>query len=141
MMVLNIVVAAVALTVATPSESISRTAQGYLGERYIYGDSGTHGFDCSGFVQTVFRENGYDLPRTSAAQGSLGKSIKTDDIRPGDLLFFARAPGSRHISHVGIALDHNHMIHASRKGHRILISKWNRGYYSKRLIAARRVKS
>lgn len=140
MTVLSLVVAAGALSIATPSESISRTARTYLGETYIYGDTGERGYDCSGFVQTVFRDNGYALPRTSKEQGNSGKPVKAADLRPGDLLFFSYKPGSKYITHVGIALDHNHMIHASRAHHRVVISKLDTKYYRNRLVATRRIK-
>lgn len=121
-------------------EMVARMARGYLGEQYVYGDTGEEGFDCSSFVQAVFRDNGYFLPRTSREQATVGEPITQDDVRPGDLLFFTQNPGSQRITHVGIALGHNRMIHASRGRQHVVISKWDQPYFLKRWFAARRIR-
>lgn len=123
---------------STPAQ-ITRTARHYLGETYVYGDAGETGYDCSGLVQTVFRAHGVRLPRTSREQALWGQPVDLQDVRPGDLLFFSWQPGSKRVTHVGIALGHNRMIHASRFYKRVVISKVDTQYYTQRLLLARRL--
>ena len=124
----------------TQAEVIARMARDYLGEQYVYGDTGEEGFDCSSFVQAVFRDNGFQLPRTSREQATVGEPITQDDVRPGDLLFFTQRPGSQRITHVAIAIGHNRMIHASRGRQHVVISKWDQPYFLNRWFAARRIR-
>jgi hypothetical protein len=72
------------------------------------------GFDCSGFTQTVFRHNGFLLPRDANMQVELGEEVSFEDgfaqVQPGDLLYFG---GNGRITHVGISLGGARFIHAS----------------------------
>ncbi len=123
---------------APAADRVTTVAQAYLGEHYVYGDIGASGYDCSSFVQTVFRQSGIVLPRSSRQQVRLGQPVALADVRAGDLLFFTSRVGERRISHVGIALPGNRMIHAARGKHRVVISRWDSRYFLERWSAARR---
>ena len=56
---------------------------------YVWGGTSRNGFDCSGFVQYVFRASGISLPRTAAEQYKLGVPVSRDELKPGDLVFFS----------------------------------------------------
>ena len=61
----------------------------------VWGGTSPKGFDCSGFVQYVFRASGISLPRTAAEQYKLGTPVSRDKLKPGDLVFFQTyAPGA-----------------------------------------------
>lgn len=122
---------------AKSREQILATANGQLGVSYRYGGTTPAGFDCSGFVQYVFRKNGISLPRTSYDQFKAGKSIAKSELKPGDLVFF-NTYGSG-ASHVGIYAGNAKFIHASTtKG--VTYDSLNDPYYwSKKFIGARRV--
>jgi len=83
-----------------------REARRFLGVPYVWGGVSPAGFDCSGFVQTLFRRFGILLPRDTKDQIRVGRAVDVENIRPGDLLFFRR--------HVGIAMTSGRLIHASR---------------------------
>lgn len=85
-----------------------REAKRFLGVPYLWGGISPAGFDCSGFVQTLFARFGVALPRDTKDQISAGVEIDAANVRPADLLFFRR--------HVGIALSGGRLIHASRGG-------------------------
>ncbi|RYF11806.1 MAG: NlpC/P60 family protein [Deltaproteobacteria bacterium] len=123
---------------ASPEDVIERTASSYLGEHYVWGDAGENGFDCSSFVQSVFRQSGYSLPRTSREQVAYGAPVALENVRAGDLLFFTTHIGGHRITHVGIALSGNRMIHAAKGHHRVVISRWDSRYFLERWYAARR---
>lgn len=72
-------------------ETILSFASQFIGNPYVWGGTSlTDGADCSGFVQGIYREYGYSLPRTAAAQAQCGTKIKVEDVQPGDLIFYAR---------------------------------------------------
>src|SRR4051812_37916331 len=74
-------------TTAVTSALIT-TALSYRGVPYRNGGSDPMGFDCSGFVQWVFAQQGHALPREVHDQYAEGKKVDRDDVKPGDLVFF-----------------------------------------------------
>lgn len=123
-------------------KEILKDAEKYLGAPYKYGGNTSSGFDCSGFTVKVFDENKTKLPRRSEDQSNSGKPISIKETKPGDLLFFATAGGTR-VTHVGIVHDIGNngevkFIHASTsKG--VIISSLNEKYWNKAYLFARRV--
>jgi hypothetical protein len=106
-----------------------------------YRRGGTHpdrGFDCSGFVQAVFREAlGELLPRTVREQSKVGLRVDKSELKPGDLVFFNTM--RRAFSHVGIYLGDNRFMHAPRSGGEIRVEDMNQSYWVKRYNGARRI--
>lgn len=101
------------------AEAVIRTARKYMGTRYQFGGTTPKGFDCSGFLQYVFKENGYSIARTADLQYKLGKAVKKRaELVPGDLVFFSTY--EKGASHCGIYLGKNQFIHvSSSKGVRV----------------------
>lgn len=93
---------------------IVRTALRFHGIPYLWGGNSSRGFDCSGYTQTVYAANGYQLPRDANMQVELGADVDFDssfsNVIPGDLLFFGE---NDRITHVGISLGGPQFIHAS----------------------------
>lgn len=129
-------------TVPKSISEILKDAEKYLGAPYKFGGNTSSGFDCSGFALKVFEENDYLLPRRSSDQAETGKKIDIREVKPGDLLFFSTAGGSR-VSHVGIVHDIGNngevkFIHASTtKG--VIISSLNEVYWNKAYLHAQRI--
>ncbi len=100
-------------------DAIIKTAKKYTGTKYVFGGTTPKGFDCSGFLQYVFKQNGYSIPRTADEQYKLGKNIKSQkELVPGDLVFFSTY--EKGASHCGIYLGENKFIHvSSSKGVRV----------------------
>ena len=118
------------------ASQIISTAKKYIGVPYLWGGTSTKGFDCSGYVQYVFRAHGITLPRTSKEQYKVGFAVSKSNLKPGDLVFF-NTSGSG-VSHLGIYLGNNEFIHASSsKG--VTISSLSNSYWSARYIGARRI--
>lgn len=122
---------------ANSTTSLVSTAKSYIGVPYSYGGTTTSGFDCSGFIQYVFKKEGKSLPRTTGQQYNMGKTVAKSALQTGDLVFFNTS--GRGVSHAGIYIGANNFIHASTsKG--VMISSINDPYYwGKRYIGARRV--
>jgi cell wall-associated NlpC family hydrolase len=119
------------------------TAKQLLGTRYQYGgDTPSEGFDCSGFVQYVYRRHGVELPRTSKLQASVGTSLPLDAglLKPGDLLLFASTGTG--VNHVAIYAGDNRMLHSSAGAGGVVyddLSSPRGKWYLKRHVASRRV--
>ncbi len=118
--------------------SLLGTINYYLGTPYKYGGEDESGMDCSGFVQTVFREAlGIKLPRTVAQQWKSTTPIPDDELAFGDLVFF-RTSRRKTPSHIGIYIGANRFAHAS-SSLGVTISSLNDPYWRKRYAGARRV--
>ena len=119
--------------------TIASTALDYRGVPFVDGGTTPTGFDCSGFTYYVFRKHGIQLPRTARAQYRVGIPVATDQIAPGDLLFFQTvAPGA---SHVALAVGLDEFVHApSERGH-VRVERLSSLYWARRFLGARRVLS
>ena len=93
-----------------------------IGDRYVFGADGMTTWDCSGLTMRAFRSAGVSLPHSSAAQFRYGKSVSRSNLRAGDLVFFGSP-----ISHVGIYLGGNKMVHAPRSGSRVKVATMDMG--------------
>lgn len=101
--------------IATPTEEemIARAKQ-FLNTAYLWGGRTVFGIDCSGFTQMVFRFFGINLPRDAYQQAGEGELVGfLPEVKIGDLAFFDNAEGR--ITHVGMMIDDQHIIHASGK--------------------------
>ncbi|HFB2906952.1 TPA: C40 family peptidase [Neisseria gonorrhoeae] len=123
------------------ADELIGSAMGLLGIAYHYGGTSVStGFDCSGFMQHIFkRAMGINLPRTSAEQARMGTPVARSELQPGDMVFFRTLGGSR-ISHVGLYIGNNRFIHAPRTGKNIEITSLSHKYWSGKYAFARRVK-
>lgn len=98
---------------ATQGADVVAAAKKYLGVPYVWGGTDPKtGLDCSGFVQRVYQDLGYDLPRVSYQQAGAGRPVAgLAQAQPGDILAFGSP-----VHHVGIYLGNNQMIEAPRPG-------------------------
>lgn len=118
-------------------QSILDTAASYLGTPYVWGGTSPSGFDCSGFVQYVYSQNGYSLTRTTYTQwDNDGTYVKKSDLRPGDLVYFGSG-GSP--THVGIYVGDGMMIHSPSTGDVVKYSTIDSGYYNNCYMGAKRI--
>ena len=94
--------------------SLIGNAEKYIGVPYVWGGKSPSGFDCSGFVQYVFRETyGMEIGGWTGAQESAGTRIPVEQAQAGDLYFWGN-PGSTY--HVALATGGGSYIHASQPG-------------------------
>jgi cell wall-associated NlpC family hydrolase len=109
------------------------------GIQYTYGGKTPEtGFDCSGFVRYVFRNAvNLTLPPTARAISQIGKTVKKDELQPGDLVFFYTLKSA--FSHVGIYVGDNKFIHAPRKGTAVRIESMEASYWASRFNGGQRL--
>jgi cell wall-associated NlpC family hydrolase len=103
-----------------------------IGDKYVFGADGEVYWDCSGLTMRAFQAAGVSLPHSARAQFQYGKAVARKDLQPGDLVFFGKP-----ISHVGIYLGGNRMLHAPRTGSRVKIADFDLGH--KPFAGARRL--
>ncbi|MCJ7689146.1 MAG: NlpC/P60 family protein, partial [Clostridiaceae bacterium] len=125
--------------VSKPEKTSTASASGviayaktFLGTPYVWGAKGPNSFDCSGFVQYVYRHFGVTTGGYTGSQITHGQYVSRANLQPGDLVFF----GSGTPHHVGIYIGNNSYIHAPHTGDVVKISILTRNDY----LSARRVK-
>ena len=131
-------------TIKVPCEridSIIAFSKTKLGCKYKYAGSGPDVFDCSGFVMFVYGHFGVELPHGSSSQYLLGRKVKRQDIRPGDLLFFTRSKG---VGHAAMVTNVDSMgrvtfIHASTYRTGVKFDRLESEHYANTFAGARRI--
>ncbi|MFC1609406.1 C40 family peptidase [Myxococcota bacterium] len=114
-------------------------ARSHLGTPYIRGGTGQGGFDCSGFVNKVYAQVGYDLPRVSREQFKVGLKVPRLSLQAGDLLFFVSSPGGERIAHVAMYVEDDELIHAVVGKGEVSYDRLTSRYYTQRFAGARRI--
>ena len=115
-------------------------ARTFLGKPYCYAcASPEKGFDCSGFVSFVFKKYNISLPRSSSAYALIGKELKPEEFKEGDILVFYGYKDNTHIGHVGIICEADGMqskfIHSSSgKAMGVTISELGSAMYTRRFF-------
>lgn len=124
--------------VSNKASALVVTAMGFLGVPYKRGGNNEHGFDCSGFVRSMYQQSiGLLLPRRAEQQAAATESIDKSDLQPGDLVFFNTL--RRAFSHVGIYVGEGKFIHAPKPGAEVRVESMGVRYWQTRFDGARRV--
>ena len=123
----------------TPAqEGVIQTALSLLGTPYRFGGTTPEGFDCTGFINYVYRHSvGTVLPRESHSLILVGKPISAKDLQPADLVYF-KIERQKPL-HTGIYIGNGKFIHAPSSKGRVNIQSLGVNYWRDRFIAARRV--
>jgi len=123
------------------ADSILERGMSLIGTRYRFGGTSEAGFDCSGFIGYLFREEaGMNLPRSTREMINVDAPlVSRSALKPGDLLFFATNGRRGRVSHAGIYLGDNQFIHSSsRKSGGVRVDSLGDSYWNKTFIEAKR---
>lgn len=119
------------------AQALLDTAAQHLGTPYVWGGTTPAGFDCSGFVQYVCKQNGISIARVADDQyHKSGVSVSKSQLKPGDLVFFG---SGSYATHVGMYVGDGMMIHSPSTGKNIMYTSIESDYYKSRYIGAKRV--
>ena len=124
----------VEMNTAGKGQEIADFALQFVGNPYVWGGTSlTNGADCSGFVQSVYRNFGISLPRVAADQAQAGTRVSLEQLQTGDLIFYADGGA---IYHVVLYLGNGQVVHASSAATGIKISpvNWQNAVWGVRLI-------
>ncbi|CAM3194732.1 peptidase P60 [Pseudomonas floridensis] len=123
------------------AESILERGKSLIGTRYRFGGtSTTSGFDCSGFIGFLFREEaGMNLPRSTREMINVDAPVVSrQNLKPGDVLFFSTR-GRGRVSHAAIYAGNDQFIHSSsRRSGGVRIDSLDDAYWNKTFIEAKR---
>ena len=121
--------------------AIVKEARKYIGTKYVLGGRSESGIDCSGFVQTVYRNAaGLILPKHSWDQKQMGKKIELKNADSGELVFLVKKKNShKHVGIVERGEDGTYLIHASLDKKKVIIQKMDEVPESYDVIEARRI--
>jgi cell wall-associated NlpC family hydrolase len=124
------------------ADSILERGKSLIGTRYRFGGTTENGFDCTGFINFLFREEaGMTLPRSSREMINVkAPLVARNKLKPGDVLFFATNGRRNRVSHAGIYLGDDQFIHSSssRSGG-VRVDSLGDSYWSKTYIEAKRM--
>ncbi len=117
------------------AEDLIAYGKRFLGVPYKWGGTNLEkGVDCSGYVQSLFKKYGVNLPRTAAQQSTVGFAVtQLEEMRPGDRLYF-QAMGKA-VGHTGLYIGGGKFMHSTRGG--VQISDLG-GYWKRTLVGVRR---
>lgn len=125
---------------AVDKQKLLEDAKYFKGGKYVWGGTTPEGFDCSGYVQYLYKKHNINLPRTAWAQSKKGQVVEKSNLQKGDLLFFLTdKKRGIPITHVGIYIGNGNFIHAASKKDGIIISPITHGSYAETFVSARRV--
>ncbi|MFI5863464.1 C40 family peptidase [Streptomyces sp. NPDC051546] len=100
-------------------------AGSHLGDPYVWGGNGPHGWDCSGLVQAAYRSAGITLPRVASDQYRATTPISRSELRRGDLVFWTSNGSTSGIHHVAVNLGDGTYIEAPRPGKQVRVSSFS----------------
>jgi cell wall-associated NlpC family hydrolase len=125
------------------ADKVISTARTFIGTPYKYGGTTRSGMDCSALLINSFSAVKLNLPRSSEAQSKVGTEVSMNELKPGDLVFFATSNKKKQITHVGLitdvkSKDNVKFIHAS-SSLGVVETNLFAEYYQKRFRVARRV--
>lgn len=134
-------------SIKTKADSIIYFGKQFLGTPYKYGGCSPKGFDCSGFVYYIFKNNGVDIPRSSFDMGAIKPEVPLIDCQKGDIILFRGTNvNNPRIGHAAVVISEKGeeltFMHSSsnRKKGGVIISKFNESpYYTKRFVKIVRV--
>lgn len=107
---------------------ITNVALSLLGTPYVYGGNSPAGFDCSGFVQYAYAQNGIYISRSSSTQAYDGVGINYYDAQPGDIIIWGYGNGQ--VTHSSIYIGNDMMVHAENPSTGVVqsnVTAWGRG--------------
>ena len=119
-------------------EKLLAQAKLFIGVRYVWGGTSAEGFDCSGFAYRLFHSQGVIIPRNADDQANEGAAVSTDQVRAGDLVFFAMKGVSVGVDHVGIYLGDGKFIHSPDARSAVQMSNLSAPFWQKRWVTTRR---
>jgi len=121
-------------------QKLLEDAKYFKGGKYVWGGTTPEGFDCSGYVQYLYKKHNINLPRTAWAQSKKGTPVTKENLQKGDLLFFLTdKKRGIPVTHVGIYIGNGKFIHAASKKKGIIISSITHGSYARCFVGAKRV--
>jgi cell wall-associated NlpC family hydrolase len=132
-------IAASGTTLPADGYSIAGTALGLRGAPYRSGGSDPRGFDCSGFIEYVFSQHGIAVPRTVEELHRAGTDVSSQDMQPGDLVFFDTTGGGP--SHVGMVIGGDEFVHAPSGAGVVRVERLGAPYWSQRFVGIKRLAS
>ena len=122
----------------TRGATLIRLGEDFLDLRYLWGGVSAYGFDCSGFVYSLHRALGIQLPRDAQDQLASGVPVDLITAQPGDLCFFAHQRGRGAVHHVALYAGDGWLLHAPTPGQYVTYLQLSTTYLQDELVAVKR---
>jgi hypothetical protein len=128
-------------SLGSPISTLYKEAASWLKTPYRRGGTSSRGMDCSGLTGTIYQNVfGIKLQRSSRDISSIDvKDVQKEELKPGDLVFFATSRRAKGVNHVGVYLGNRHFVHASCSNG-VIISSLDEAYYRRTWVKGGKVK-
>jgi hypothetical protein len=139
-LILLLFVVATSFSIDIQKEIIEKGSR-LVGTPYRYGGTNPSGFDCSGFVNYLYKPHIPSLPRSASAMSGFGTTVPLYEISMGDLVFYATGSDLNEITHVGIYIGQNTLIQSVSAGPErgVILTDLDEKYWKDRFRWAKRV--
>lgn len=97
-------------------QSVVKAAKQMLGTPYVWGGTSYNGVDCSGLMKLIFKQQGIDLPRISAAQANYGTHVGLNQLQPGDMVAVDNSSRNNGADHIALYIGDGKIIEAPHPG-------------------------
>lgn len=126
-------------SISSRASSVIAYGKKFKGRPYVFGaKSGqSRNFDCSSFMQYIFKHAGVKLPRNSRQQAKVGKAVSKSHLKAGDVIF-ADTNRDGVINHVAMYIGNDRLLHTYRKGIGVTVTKFKGTIWDKTFKKARR---
>lgn len=122
------------------TQKLIDSLQSKIGKIYVLGTNGPESYDCSGLVQSCFKEvYNIDLPRITTDQFAEGESISKEQLQPGDIVFFDTGWVDRKPNHNGVYIGNGKFINANSYNESVVEESLESNYWKPLFYGARRV--
>lgn len=122
------------LEIDSADTTILANAKSHLGTPYVWGGTNPDGFDCSGYIQFIFKEQNITIPRTVSEIWNFSTPVSSPSV--GDLVFFETYRQGP--SHLGLYIGNNEFIHAGTSNG-VVINNLDDDYWNSRYIGSKRI--
>lgn len=119
-------------------QALIRSGKIFLQLPYLWSGMSGFGFDCSGFTFTLYQSHGITIPRDAGPQSRGGKPVATNDLQPGDLLFFGTNKDKDKVHHVAMYVGNGKMIHSPNSLGSVEIIPLSTPKYKNEFVGGRR---
>lgn len=109
-------------TTTTVRDGLTSFVSSKVGLDYVWGGTTDAGYDCSGLIYKAYESQGLSIPRVAQDQYNTSTKVSTENLKPGDSVFFSDTGSTSNVTHTGMYIGNGQYIHAANRSDGIIVS-------------------